>query len=327
MINCIAIIGLGSIGRRHLRLIRELRPKLKILVYRSGRGGPVEEEKLADKITYNFKDVLNQNIDAAIIASPASFHIEQAISLIKSGKHVLIEKPLSNSIHKVNELIDIQEKANLKAHVGYCLRFDEAAKLFLKYLTKGTGDILYVRIEAGSFLPEWRPNQDYRETVSSHSNLGGGVLLELSHELDYLRWFFGDMKSVYANIRYSNTLEIDVEDSVELIFNSYQGFTISVHLDFNTHSARRNCTVYKTTGEIRWDAISQEVIWQPVGDSQIKNVFNKERDYMFREQLKHFFSSIEFDNETKVSIKDGLMVMRMIEAAQQSHRMRKQINL
>ena len=108
--------------------------------------------------------------------------------------------------------------------------------------SKKIGKILHVQVDCGSYLPEWRKGQDYRKSVSAKTKLGGGVLLELSHELEYIRWFFGDMKSVYANIQNSETLDIDVEDSVDMIFESDKGFSVSVHLDYNSISRQSEKT-------------------------------------------------------------------------------------
>ena len=105
MINNIGIIGLGSIGKRHLRLARKLRPEIKIIAVRSGKGEKVEEEKIADKIVYNMEDTINTGIQAAIISTPATFHVDQALRLMNLGIHVLIEKPLSHSLENVDNLL------------------------------------------------------------------------------------------------------------------------------------------------------------------------------------------------------------------------------
>ena len=95
------IVSLGSIGQRHLRLARKLRPEIKIIAVRSGKGEKVQEEKIADEIIYNMEDIINTDIQAAIIATPATFHADQALRLMNLGIHVLIEKPLSHSLENV----------------------------------------------------------------------------------------------------------------------------------------------------------------------------------------------------------------------------------
>ena len=143
-------------------------------------------------------------------------------------------------------------------------------------------------MECGSYLPEWRERQDYRQSVSANSDLGGGVLLELSHDLDYIRWFFGEMKSVYAKIQNSGTLDIDVEDSVDIIFESERGFSASVHLDFNTRNTRRKCIAKCSEGNLSWDAFGNKVIWQPVDGLEEVEMYQNDRNYVYKEQLKHF---------------------------------------
>mgnify|MGYP000069495627 CR=1 FL=1 len=109
LIEQIAIVGLGSIGRRHLRLVRELRPGIKIIAVRSGGGEEVPEEKIADEIVYTMEDAIDTGIQAAVIATPAVYHIQQAIQLMEAGIHVLVEKPLSHNMGNVDDLLKIAE--------------------------------------------------------------------------------------------------------------------------------------------------------------------------------------------------------------------------
>ena len=326
MIKRIAIIGLGSIGKRHLRLARKLRPEIKIIAVRSGKGKKVQEEKIADKIVYTIEDAINTGIQAAIIATPATFHADQALRLMNLGIHVLIEKPLSHSLENVNELLRAAGESDAVGLVGYCLRYDPAALKFKEILaTEKIGQILSVQVNCSSYLPDWRLDMDYRQSVSAKKELGGGVLLELSHELDYIRWFFGDMKSVYANIQNSGTLDIDVEDSVDMIFESEQGYFVSVHLDFNSRGTRRECIARCANGDLIWDAIANKVIWHPVGGAKENETYQNDRDYIYREQLKHFFNCIEKDEQPSVSIHDGVAVLQMIELAKKSHKIGKKV--
>jgi predicted dehydrogenase len=326
LIKNIGIIGLGSIGRRHLRLARELRPNLNIIAVRSGKGINVLEEELADTVSFSLEDAVGLGIQAAVIASPAVYHVKQALALIKRGIHVLIEKPLSHSLDNVSEFLEAEKKSKVVSFVGYCIRYDSGALKFNEMLkNKETGQILCVQVDCGSYLPDWRQGQDYRKSVSAKAELGGGVLLELSHELDYIRWFFGDMKSVYANMQNSGTLNIDVEDSVDMIFDSDRGFPVSVHLDFSSRNARRYCVARCSGGDLIWDAVRNKVIWRPVdGHEEVEN-FNHDNDYVYREQLKYFFDCIENKNLSSVSLDDGVAVLRMVEHARESHKTGKKI--
>jgi predicted dehydrogenase len=321
LINNIGIIGLGSIGQQHLRLAKELRPKLNIIAVRSGMGKKVEEEKLLNAMVYSLEEAIDSGIEAAIIATPAVYHVMQAIKLMERGIHVLIEKPLSHSLNNINELLKAQKKSKAVGLVGYCLRYNLGALQFNNILkNKKLGQILHVQVDCGSYLPEWRKGQDYRQSVSAKSDLGGGVLLELSHELDYIQLFFGEMKSVFANIQNSGTLDIDVEDSADMIFESEQGYFVSVHLDFNSRTTRRECIARCSNGDLIWDVAANKVIWQPAGGLEEVGMYKNDPDYIYREQLKHFFHCIENKKRPSVSLDDGAIVLNMIESAKKSHK-------
>ena len=192
-------------------------------------------------------------------------------------------------------------------------------------INKKIGQILHVQVDCGSYLPEWRKGQDYRQSVSAKSDLGGGVLLELSHELDYIQLFFGEMKSVSAKIQNSGTLDINVEDSVDMIFASEQGYSVSVHLDFNSRNTRRECIARCSNGDLIWDVAANKVIWQPAGGLEEVGMYKNDPDYIYREQLKHFFDCIENKKLPSVSLDDGAIVLNMIESAKKSHKIGKKV--
>ena len=319
MLNRLAIIGLGSIGRRHLRLISEIRPDIKIIAVRSGHGERCDEEKMAAKTVYSIGEAVDEGVQAAIISSPATLHLKQSLELAKNGIHLLIEKPISHTSDRVKELLKIVNENRITIMVGYVLRYDLGAIKFKNWLdNKIKGKILHARIECGSYLPDWRPDQDYRKTVSALSELGGGVLLELSHEVDYLYWFFGKPKDVQAQIRNSGTLDINVEDQVDLLMTSEQGYCISVQIDFNRRHVERKCKVLTTEGELIWDAVNKNVTWKGVNKEQSKYEYNNERNSIYRKQLEVFFDCIENDNDPIVTVKDGFNVISLIDAVRNS---------
>lgn len=314
-INKLGIIGLGSIGKRHLRLLKEIRPDIEVIVLRSGRGKSCKEEKLATKIVKSIDLIIAEGIQAAIISSPATLHIKQALVLAKAGVHLLIEKPLSDSLEGINQLLKILDDNNLVSMVGYVLRYDPGAIKFKKLIDANSiGDILHARIECGSYLPEWRPGLDYKTSVSAQSELGGGVLLELSHELDYLHWFFGKPKDVQALVRNTGSLDIDVEDQVDLLLTSSEGYCISVQIDFNRRNIERKCKLLTTEGEVIWDAVNKSVICNL--EEKAEEIFNydNQRDYLYKKQLKVFIDSVEKNITPPVNINNGIDVIKLIDS-------------
>lgn len=328
MIDKIGIIGLGSIGRRHLRLVRELRPSIIIVALRRREGKALPEDKIADKVVYTMVDAIADGIQAAVIATPAAYHLGQASELLRAGIHILVEKPLSISMEGINELIETREETGLVSLVGYCLRQDPSAKKFKKILDReDIGQILHVDVDCGSYLPDWRPDQDYHQSVSARKELGGGVLLELSHELDYINWFFGSIKSVSAVLQNSGVLGIEVEDSVDLILQTEGGIPVSVHLDFNTNEHRRKCIVRCSKGDLIWDIFNKKVCWKPPADPVKTDSFLQDKDEIYRLQLHHFFDCIENNKEPAVSLIDGAKVMQIVEAARESSTKGKKVTL
>ncbi len=327
-VNCFAIVGLGNIGCRHLRILRELRPDINIIVLRTGKGDYREEEQLADKIVFSLDEMIKSDIQAAIISTPASFHVDQALVFAKAGIHMLVEKPLSNKLDNLDELRDLIKKNEIITLVGYVLRHSPGANKFKELFDKNIiGRAVHAKVECGSYLPDWRPGRNYKKTVSAKKDLGGGVLLELSHELDYIRWIFGEIKNIYAQIDNSCTLDIGVEDSVNLIIKTETNLSISVHLDFNSRFPTRQCIVHGTKGFLKWDLLEQKVSWHLVGGEINNDFFSLENDYIYQLQLQHFLDCIENGMSPLVTFEDGLAALRVVESAKKSNNFGKQIFL
>ena len=259
----ILIVGLGSIGKRHLRIVREQIPKADIRVLRHRPCQEVPE--FADGCYDSLLEACKFFPQAAIIANPATFHLEIAGELVKNGCHLLIEKPLSVSLAGVEQLANEMMLKKLVLQVGYNLRFLPSLVYFKSLIHENMiGRILSVHSVIGQYLPSWRPGTDYRDGVSAQRDLGGGVLLELSHELDYLLWIFGEVNLVSAWLGRQSMLEIDVEDTACLVMEFLPDtngrlLMASVNMDFVRHDTTRLCTVIGENGSLQWNGISGEV--------------------------------------------------------------------
>ena len=316
-IKQIAIIGLGSIGRRHLRLAKEIRPDIKVILVRSGKGKKWPEEDMADIVVHKLSEAISIGLDAAIIATPAVLHIPQAIELIEHEIPILVEKPLTHKLVLAKKFYKAWSAKKTIVLLGYTLRHTPAASFFYnKIQNNSIGNILSVTIECKSYLPKWRPDQDYRNTVSARKELGGGVLLELSHEIDYANWFFGPFKSVSSVLKNSKTLDIDVEDIADIGFERHDNKTVNMHLDFCSQISSRFCSVKTDTGELKWDLIKSNVTWIDANSSRRVWEFEKDRDEMYVNQLNHFFYCVEADAEPMVTVEDGLNVIQLIDSIQ-----------
>ncbi|MDP2859013.1 MAG: Gfo/Idh/MocA family oxidoreductase [Bacillota bacterium] len=324
MIKRLLVVGLGSIGRRHARVARTVLPGLEIVALRHRVSGAPSCEEV-DRSVSSIAEAIACKPQAAIVANPASYHVEVALPLANAGVHLLVEKPISDHAEGVSGLIDICAQKSVTLMIGYNMRFLSSLRRFRELIAdRPVGRVLSVRAEVGQYLPSWRPGSDYRSSVSARSALGGGVLLELSHEIDYLRWLFGDVEWVSARLFRQSSLEIDVEDTAYLTLGfacgaDPQAITGSLNLDFVRHDSTRSCTVICEEGTLRWDAVAARVESFERGATEWR-VHSSEvahRDDSYGAEWEHFLACIESGAPPTVSGADGLATLRVVEAAKE----------
>jgi predicted dehydrogenase len=320
----IVIIGLGSIGARHLKILRQIIPNAEIKVLR--HIDIKEVPHFSNGNLYSLDEVLKFNPKIAVIATPSAFHIESAQILAEAGINLFIEKPLSNSVAGIVQLLETCEKNENVLMVGYNLRFSPSLQQFRNYLNDNiVGEIYSVNCEAGQYLPDWRPEKDYRSGVSAKEELGGGVLLELSHEIDYLKWIFGDIEWTMATLTRQSNLEIDVEDTAHLIFGfrpKQNGREIIgvVNLDFIRQDQIRICKVIGENGSLKWDGIEGSVEIFTSSTGMWKQLFSHKPkiDETYVSEWENFLDCIINKKNPVVSGLDGLRVVEIVEAARKS---------
>ena len=318
------IAGLGSIGRRHLRNLRCLEPNAHIVVWRqhSDPQDRPEALELADSTVYDLRDATDAKPQAALITGPASVHIETGLALAREGIHLFVEKPLSHTLDGVDDLLRTCRRRSLVLMVGYNFRFSLSLQVMRHALNEGQiGRILAIRAEVGQFLPEWRPDDDYRQGVSGKRELGGGVVLELSHELDYVRWLVGEVKTVGARTGQLSDLEIDVEDIAEIILQFKGGAIGSVHLDMIQRPATRTCRLIGTEGTLTWDGLRDQVkLFSSATDSWSDLYLAKDidRNEMYISELRHFLDCVRGNDVLAISPEDSRRVLEIALAVKKS---------
>jgi|TARA_B100001996_G_scaffold195554_1_gene149762 predicted dehydrogenase len=315
----ILIVGLGSIGLRHLRIAREIFPESRIAILRHQETKEIPKD--ANKVFHTLSDAIQFKPQIAIICTPASIHIEISMALVQEGVHVLIEKPISNKKEGLEELNNEAVKNNCVLMVGYNLRFLSSLNKFKNLIDNNfIGDLYSVRSEAGQYLPSWR-DKDYRKTVSAKKSLGGGVLLELSHELDYLRWIFGDIEFVQAQLSKQSALDIDVEDTVHTIVTfkkNYKNINLiaSLSLDFIRHDKVRICHVIGDKGSLRWNGLTGDIDLFELNSTEWKNIYKDEinLDQSYKEEWLHFIECINKKEYPRISFQDSVEVLNIIDS-------------
>ncbi|MDH3346905.1 MAG: Gfo/Idh/MocA family oxidoreductase [Desulfobulbaceae bacterium] len=322
------VVGLGSIGKRHVQNLRTLFPSAEITVLRHQwtAGMVVPSELGCDACVGNMEDALAKKPQAAIIANPASHHLLSAMPLAAAGVHLLVEKPLSIAPDGVDELLAVCKENHIILMVGYNLRFLKSLQQFRAFINEGlVGRVLSVRAEVGQYLPTWRPDADYRQGVSAQRRLGGGVLLELSHDIDYLLWLFGTVSSVTALLGQQGDLDIDVEDTAHLLLRftssrQQEEMVATLSMDFIRRDPRRQCKVIGSHGTLVWDGIAGTVTIYEPQQERWRELFSEQpdRNYTYLQELKHFIESVDTAQEAPISGWDGKAVLEVVTAARRS---------
>ena len=325
------IAGLGSIGRRHLANLRELAPAASIVVWHQQTSTPGHTAGLADREVFSLESALETMPDVALVTGPASTHVVTATALAGAGAHLLVEKPLSDSLSGVDALLHRCVANGLTLLVGYNLRFAPDLQAIKQALDDGRiGRVLSVRAEVGSYLPDWRPSADYRTTVSARRDLGGGVLGELSHEIDYVQWLVGDIIEVSARVGQLSPLEIDVEDIAELVVTFASGALGSIHLDMLQRAPTRTCRIIGVDGTIIWDGLSGHVALfsSDTGDwTELSAAGSARIADTYVAELRHFLDCVHGRSTPLTTGTDARRVLQVVLAAKQASAERRAVVL
>jgi predicted dehydrogenase len=312
------VVGFGAIGRRHLRNLRAMEPSASITVLR--RPGSPAAAAGADRVVHDLGEALDGRPEIAVVASPAPTHVPIARALAERGVHTLVEKPLSHTVNGVADLIEQVGRTSLVFMVGYCLRFHEPLRALQSAIADGRiGRLLFLEASVGQYLPDWRPGVDHRQTASARRETGGGVLLELSHELDYARWLGGELEEVSAQAARMGDLDLDVEDWAAVTLRFASGARGCVHLDMLDRAARRGCRVMGTTGTVVWEAPQTVRLFEAASGRWTDLPLASPAD-MYEAELRHFLACVREGRPPEVTLEDGQRALALALAAGRSAR-------
>lgn len=316
MISRCLVVGSGSIARRHIANLRQLLPQAEVACVSASGRVLAPDETLATVCFGSFDEAVGWQPELAVIASPAPLHLDHAVALLETGIAVLIEKPLSDSLPRHDELATRLAPWRDRIEVAYNLRFLSSCRRMRSLIEEQiVGRIHSVHIDLGQYLPDWRPGSDYRRNVSAKRSLGGGVLLELSHEFDYLTHLFGRFDSVFCVTGQSGLLDIDVEDRADLLITRADGLIAQVHMDFLQRKASRRCKVIGEHGNLLWDLIDNSLTLETgLGQEVLFSEPEVDRNEMYLELLRGFIDFAQGRAAQRITYEDGLFVLRMVDA-------------
>jgi predicted dehydrogenase len=313
------IAGFGSIGRRHFRNLLTIGEK-DIIFYRTSHSTLPDDELRGYTVETDLRKALDHKPNAVIIANPTALHLDVAIPAAERGCHILMEKPISHNLNRLDKLEAALKKGKGKLLMGFQFRFHPTLQKAASLIKDGAIDRpLSAVAHWGEYLPNWHPWEDYRQGYSARSTLGGGVVLTLSHPLDYLRWLMGEVDAVFAITGKNSGLEIDVEDVAEIGLRFAQRKTGFVHLDYFQQPATHTLEITGSGGTLRWDNNDGILKFYKASAGSWRNFLppeNFERNKLFLDELFHFRSVARGDEEPLCTLKDGV---RALEIAQAVH--------
>jgi len=310
--NKVLVVGAGSIGRRHIQCLKEL-GVANVFVCE-----PVEENQKQVRgmfgireIFTNLTEALKNTYDGVIICVPNHLHAAVAVPVIEMGLPVLLEKPIEVDLAAAKKINEAVNKYNVVCQIGYCLRFSSAMEQIHAIINAGTlGKVLCADITVGQYLPDWRPGVDYRKVYSAIKSQGGGVCLDISHELDYFRWLFGEPVNVQSHVQKTSGLEIEVEDVAEAIVTTDRGTVGRIHLDYLSHAPRRKLCIIAEKGNLEYDFITSMLeIYEAGSEFWKRRLCNEDRNMMFKKQLRHFMECVKNKSKPLVDAADSIKTL------------------
>ncbi|MFU1477806.1 Gfo/Idh/MocA family protein [Roseovarius sp. C7] len=195
----IAFAGTGSIGQRHLRNLISQAPDTQVLFLRAGSRKDALSEEVDAKVVPSIEAVISENPDGLVISTPSAFHGETLLKSVSANIPVYIEKPVVTSREELASLDALLlSRPTLPSLIGCNLRFVPSLQSMHSLAQREIGNLVRASFEAGQWLPDWRPSQNHRHSYSAKTEAGGGVILDLLHEIDAASWICGDMEILAA---------------------------------------------------------------------------------------------------------------------------------
>jgi predicted dehydrogenase len=311
------IAGFGSIGKRHFDNLEKC-GNIEISVL-TRRGLKIPNTRVYGSL----EEVGQKHFDAVFIANETSLHIPTALFFAEKGCNLFIEKPLSNNLENIDKLKAAVNSHHLKVMIGCNMRFHPVLQLLKDLVRKGEiGRAVSARIEAGQYLPDWHPERDYRDSYSARDEKGGGVILDLIHELDGAYWLFREARKVTCFSGQQSGLEIDTEDLAEILMEFKDNVLCSVHLDYIQRYPSRTIKLVGTEGTILADLIANKIEIFKAAKGKWETIdLNRgfEKNTMYLNEVKSFIDYIRgIIKESPVSLQDGIKVLQLALAAKKS---------
>ena len=317
----ILILGAGSIGLRHGRNLTSLGARVSGMDPRQDR-----REAFANEFScFAFEDMDTAlragGLDGVAVCSPTRFHVEQCLPALEAGLPVLSEKPVAKTLAEAEVLAAAIQRTGTPLLLGYTWRWWPPLTKVRALLAQNTiGTIRHVEFTMSAHLEDWHPGEPLEEFFMSSAELGGGALLDESHWVDLMLWFFGMPETLSARVEKISDLDISSDDNVDMMIGFPNGLRANLHLDLYGRPHRKSIRFIGEGGSILWsEAPNQIAVCTEAGETWSEERFSCERNDMFMAVAREYLAVLGGGPVTTCTIDDGLGVMTLLEAARQSH--------
>ena len=300
----ILIVGLGSIGKKHVYAIKSLNLVVKIYALRSNPNAPIFE----DVINIFDVDTIDVKFKFVIISNPTYLHFEYIKKIALKGIPLFIEKPAIHNLYNVDVLTKIIEEKKLVTYVACNMRFHPCISFLKEKLQREQLNINEINVYCGSYLPDWRSDKNYKSIYSANTDMGGGVHLDLFHEIDYTTWLFGFPKKSSSVLRSVSTIEINACDYANYILE-YEKFTASIVLNYYRRKVKRQIELVLDTETLVVDLINNTI------KSDKGNIMYSDKNYelklSYQSQLKYFIDLLNNDIQPMNSFSESIKTLKI----------------
>ena len=319
------VIGIGHAGERHIKNLRTLGVKdisvfdLNIDYFRPEHSSPPDQTPADNRFGYLVKkygvsfydpETFHEDFDFWVIATPPAHHMRYAVMGLQHGSHLFIEKPVSHDMEYVDWLWQMAKNRDTVIHVGYQLRFNNGLKMIKDMIESDrVGKLCSINATFGQWLPDWHKDSDYHELYTGKASEGGGIILDASHELDYVRWLAGsDIARVQSQFTRASGLDIDVEDNADILFLFENGVTGNIHLDCINREYTRECTIIGTKGTIKWVYNAESLVITNGKNTQCIGVT---QNNAYLDEMQAFLQCIKDSDYINRSLADGIYALKL----------------
>jgi predicted dehydrogenase len=322
------VIGCGSIGKRHLSNLKQLGvTDLAAFDVREDRCREVEEQ-FGVPVFAELASALSQAVRVALVCTPPYLHLQHALMAARANCHLFIEKPIADVMEGLDQLLEEVKGRRLVTFVACNFRFHPGLRHVKVLLDKGAiGKVISARAQFGQYLPDWHPWEDYRQGYSARRSMGGGVVLDRIHEIDYLSWLLGEVTEVYAMVDHMSHLDIDTEDVAEILLRFNSGVIGSVHLDYLRRTYDCSLEVIGEEGIIQWHYQDNSVRWYQINESVWHGLEwpHYDGNEMYLAEMQYFMKVLQGQDASELDVNKGKRILAIALAAKQAVKDRRAI--